>query len=304
MFNLRQTMLFLLLLISASAWADDKLKVLHVGAPQVGPAIILTQALAENLTVPYEFVSMKDCAGALRVIEQEKNVLFVTQEITNITGIRQNEDCIPKQWRPRDIVGYTVSSWDLCKKAGSNAKIGPNKFSIGMVSVLPVTGIVDDFNKLNGTNAVGVALPSSIQVTTALVNGDLQWGMVSPGMSRPAMKEGTLECPMTFIPQGSDKIPKEKFIGNYYKMTVPFLRSAYFMSIKSTDTKIRIDVDKAVNSTKFNEFLIKTGYVGTKTGLGNFSNADIDEYFSYVNEVVTKLYSLPAYDWKKEFKNR
>jgi len=299
MFNLRQTMLFLLLLISTLAWADDKLKVLHVGAPQVGPAIILTQALADNLTVPYEFISMKDCAGALRVIEQEKNVLFVTQEITNMTGIRKNEDCIPQQLRPRDIVGYTVSSWDLCKKAGSNAKIGPNKFSIGIVSVLPVTGIVDDFNKLNGTKAIGVALPSSIQIITALANGDLQWGMVSPGLSRPAMKEGTLECPLTFIPQGSDKISKEKFIGNHYKMTVPFLRSAYFMTIKSTDTKIRIDVDKAVTSTKFNEFLTKSGYVSTKAGLGNFSDADIDDYFGYINELLTKLYSLPAYDWKK-----
>jgi hypothetical protein len=104
---------------------------------------------------------------------------------------------------------------------------------------------------------------------------------------------------LTFIPQGSDKISKEKFIGNHYKMTVPFLRSAYFMTIKSTDTKIRIDVDKAVTSTKFNEFLTKSGYVSTKAGLGNFSDADIDDYFGYINELLTKLYSLPAYDWKK-----
>lgn len=111
MFNLRQTMLFLLLLISASAWADDKLKVLHVGAPQVGPAIILTQALAENLTVPYEFVSMKDCAGALRVIEQEKNVLFVTQEITNITGIRQKKTAFQNN-------GVHVTSLDILYQVG------------------------------------------------------------------------------------------------------------------------------------------------------------------------------------------
>jgi hypothetical protein len=299
MFNLKQTMLFLLLLISASAWADDKLKVLYVGAPQSGPPIILTQSLAANLTVPYEFISMKDCASALRIIEQEKNVLFLMSDVTTMTGVRQNEECHPRQLRTRDIVGYTASSWHLCKKAGSNAKIGQDKFSLGVASILPVTGMVNDFNKLNGTKATGVALPSSAQVTAALLNGDIQWGMVNPGLSEPAMDEGKLECPMTFIPQGTAKVSKEKFVGNHYKMTVPFLYSAYFIVIKSTDTKIRVDVDKAVTGSKFNEFLTKSRYVGTKVGLGNFDDTDMDSYFGYINKLLTDLYSLPAYDWKK-----
>ncbi len=289
----------LLLMFSTVVLADDKLKVLYVGAPQSGPPIILTQSLAANLTVPWEFVSMKDCEGALRVIEQEKNVLFLMSDVTTMTGIRQKEECHPKQLKAKDIVGYTASSWHLCKKAGSNAKIGTDKFSLGVASILPVTGMINDFNKLNGTKAVGVALPSSAQVIAGLLNGDIQWGMVNPGISEPAIDEGKLECPMTFIPQGTAKLPKEKFIGNHYKMTVPFLYSAYFIVIKSPDTKIRVDVDKAVTGVKFNEFLTKSRYVGTKVGLGNFDDTDMDGYFGYINKLLTELYNLPAYDWKK-----
>lgn len=287
------------LMFSTLVLADEKLKVLYVGAPQSGPPIILTQSLAANLTVPWEFVSMKDCEGALRVIEQEKNVLFLMSDVTTMTGVRQKEECHPKQLKAKDIVGYTASSWHLCKKAGSNAKIGGDKFSLGVASILPVTGMVDDFNKLNGAKATGIALPSSAQVLTALLNGDIQWGMVNPGISEPAIDEGKLECPMTFIPQGTAKLPKEKFIGNYYKMTVPFLYSAYFIVIKSPDTRIRVDVDKAVSGAKFNEFLTKSRYVGTKVGLGNFDSTDMDGYFDYINRLLTDLYGLPAYDWKK-----
>lgn len=299
MFNLKQTMLFLFLLSSASlVWANDKLKVLYVGSPQSGPPIILTQALASNLTVPYEFISMKDCAGALRVIEKEKNVLFLMSDVTTMTGIRLNEECHPRQLRPRDIVGYTASSWHLCKKAGSNYQIGPEKFSLGVASILPVTGMINDFNKFNGTKAIGVALPSSAQVVAGLLNGDIQWGMVNPGLAEPAIDDGKLECPMTFIPQGTIKLSKEKFIGNHYKMTVPFLYSAYFISIKSTDIKIRIAVDKAVTSDEFNKFLVKSQYVNTKVGLGKFDNLDVDSYFVYINQLLVDLYGLPAYDWK------
>jgi hypothetical protein len=32
---------------------------------------------------------------------------------------------------------------------------------------------------------------------------------------------------------------------------------------------------------------------------GNFDNTDMDGYFNYINQILTDLYNLPAYDWKQ-----
>ena len=298
MFN-KLAVTLLLLMASTLVLADDKLKVLYVGAPQSGPPIILTQSLAANLTVPWEFVSMKDCESALRVIDQEKNVLFLMSDITTMTGVRQKEECHPRQLKAKDIVGYTASSWHLCKKAGSPLKIGQQRLALGVASILPVQGMVDDFNKQNKTKLIGVGLPSSAQVLTSLLNEDIDFGMINPGLSEPAIDEGKIECPYTFIPQGTEKLSKDKFVGNHYRMTVPFLYSAYFITVKTTDAKIRDDVNKAVTSAKFNEFLTKSRYVGTKMGAGKFDDGDMDGFFGYINTLLTQLYNLPSYDWKK-----
>jgi hypothetical protein len=296
---IKKLAVFLLTVFSTFAIADEKLKVLYVGAPQSGPPVVLTQSLAANLTVPWEFVSMKDCESALRVIEQEKNVLFVMSDAGTMTGIRQKEECHPKQLKAKDIVAYTASSWHLCKKKGTSLKIGKERFAIGIASILPVSGFVNDLNKQNGFNAIGVGFPSSAQVATALMNEDIDWGMVNPGFSEPMIDQGKLECPITFIPQGTDKVGKDKYIAEYFKMTVPFLYSAYFITVKSDDPKIREDVNRAASSEKFNEFLAKSRYVNTKTGLGKFDNTDMDGFFGYINKLLVQLYSLPAYDWQK-----
>ena len=296
---IKKLVVFLLTVFSTVAIADEKLKVLYVGAPQSGPPVVLTQSLAANFTVPWEFVSMKDCESALRVIEQEKNVLFVMSDAGTMTGIRQKEECHPKQLKAKDIVAYTASSWHLCKKKGTSLKIGKERFAIGIASILPVSGFVNDLNKQNGFNAIGVGFPSSSQVATALMNEDIDWGMVNPGFSEPMIDQGKLECPITFIPQGTEKVGKDKYIAEYFKMTVPFLYSAYFITVKSDDPKIREDVNRAASSEKFNEFLAKSRYVNTKTGLGKFDNTDMDGFFGYINKLLVQLYSLPAYDWQK-----
>ena len=84
---IKKIAVFLLTVFSTFAIADEKLKVLYVGAPQSGPPVVLTQSLAANLTVPWEFVSMKDCDSALRVIEQEKNVLFVMKIMYHVLNV-------------------------------------------------------------------------------------------------------------------------------------------------------------------------------------------------------------------------
>ena len=275
-----------LVIFSSIAYADDNLKVLYVGAPQAGPPIILTQAFQQNLSVPNTFVSMKDCAGALKVIDQNPNVAFFISDISTLTFKRENIDCMPK-FKPEDVIGTMVSSWHICKKVGGR-DMGQQRFIFGMPSVLPVTGVGKDFNKRNGVNLVPVALVSSSQVVSALLSGDIDWGMVNPGVAEPLIQEGKLECPLTFIPQGTALVNKNSYIANHYDMTVPDLRCTYLLVVKSKDPKVREAALKAAQSKGFTEFLDKTRSLNVTTG--KFNQVDIDAFHSYINHLEKAYY--------------
>ena len=275
-----------LVVVSSTAYADDNLKVLYVGAPQAGPPIILTQALAQNLNVPNTFVSIKDCAGTLKVIDQNPNVLFFISDLSTLTYKREGIDCMPK-FKAEDIIGTVVSSWHICKKIGGR-DMGQQRFTFGMPSVLPVNGVAKDFNKRNGVNLVPVALVSSSQVVSALLSGDIDWGMINPGVAEPLIQEGKLECPLTFIPQGTAVVNKNSHIANHYDMTVPNLRCTYLLVVKSKDPKVREAALKAAQSKGFSEFLDKTRYINVKTG--NFTQADVDAFHSYISHLEKAYY--------------
>jgi hypothetical protein len=275
-----------LVVFSSIAHADEGLKVMYVGAPQSGPPVILTQSFAQNLNVPNTFVSMKDCAGALKVIEQNPNVVFFVSDLSTLTFKREGTDCMPK-FKPEDVIGTVASSWHVCKKAGGR-DMGQQRFTFGMSNVIPVNGIAKDFNKRNGVNAVPVALASSSQVVSALLSGDIDWGMINPGVAEPLVQDGKLDCPLTFIPQGTALVGKNSYIANHYDMTIPDLRCTYLLVVKSKDPKVREAALKAAQSKGFAEFLDKTRYINIKSG--NFTQADLDGFNFYINHLEKSYY--------------
>ena len=298
--HLWKLLLVSLAFTSLQSLAADKLKVLYVGQPQAGPPMVITKALAENLTVDWEFVSRKDCAGALDVIDNNENVLFLMSDVTTMTGHRRDEQCLSKAVNVKDVVGTTASSWHMCKVNGSEHEIGRKRFAVGVASILPVEGFVKDLNENNATKAIGVGYKSSAQVAQALLNGDVEWGMVNPGFSEPLMAEGKLVCPFTFIKQGTEMVGKDKFMAKEFRMTVPELYSAYLININSGDENIRADVNKAITSDKFAEFLQKTRYINTKVGFDKIDVTEVDRFFKYIDTMLVELYEQDGYDWKKE----
>lgn len=272
----------LVALVSSNMVLADDVKVMYIGTPQVGPPVILTQAFAQNLKVPNTFISMKDCAGALRAVEQNDNVAFFISDMTTMTHQHKGEDCVPK-FKPEDIVGTMATSWHLCHKPGGKS-LGAGRISVGVASVLPGPGIIRDFNKQNGLNTVNVSLASSSQVVAAVLNGDIDWGLLTPGVVEPMVEEGKLECPLTFIPSGTNVVKKDKYIANYYDMKVPDLRCTFLLVVKSKDPKVREAVLQAAQSKEFAAFLDKGKWINVNT-TGKFTQKDVDSFNAYIKKM-------------------
>lgn len=285
--NIVAKLLISMTLLSTSAMAaDEELKVLFVGTPQSGPPVILAQSYAQNLGSAGSFVSIKDCAGVMKFIDQNPNVAFFVNDMVTLTLKREGVDCMPK-FKTEDVIASVSSSWHICKKPGGR-DMGQRRFTFGISTVLPVTGVARDFNKRNGVNAVPVGLASSSQVVAALLSGDIDWGMVNPGVAEPLIQEGKLECTLTFIPQGTQVVSKTSYIENHYDMTIPDLRTTYLLVIKSKDPKVREAALKAVQSKGFSEFLEKSRYINVK--LGTYTQADFNSFNAYATRIEKELY--------------
>ena len=284
--NMLIKLVALVTLVSAS-WAMADTKVLYVGTPQVGPPIILTQAFAQNLKTPNTFINMKDCAGALRAVEQNDDVVFVMSDMTTMTHMHKGEDCVPK-FKPEDVVASVSSSWHLCHKPGGKA-LGAGRVSIGFASVLPGPGIVRDFNKQNGLNTVNVSLASSSQVMGAVLNGDIDWGLLATNIAEPMLAEGKVECPLTFVPGGTGIVSGDKYIGNHYDMKVPDLRVTYIIVTKSKNPKVREDALQAVQSKNFSEFLTKGKWINVNVS-GKYTQKDLDQFNTYTKQMLEYTY--------------
>lgn len=269
------------LVVSSLALAED-VKVMYIGTPQVGPPVILTQAYAQNLKVPNTFISMKDCASALRAVDQNEDVIFFISDMTTMAHQHKGEDCVPK-FKPEDIVGTMATSWHLCRKPNGKA-LGAGRIAVGVASVLPGPGIVRDFNKQNGLNTVNVSLASSSQVLAAVLNGDIDWGLLTPGVADPMVADGKLDCPLTFIPSGTPQVNKDKYIANYYDMKVPDLRCTFLLVVKTKNPKVREAALQAAQSKEFAAFLDKGKWINVNTS-GKFVQKDVDNFNAYIKKM-------------------
>ena len=264
---IRNIIVLSILGISAPVLAAEDLKVLYIGTPQAGPALVQVQSFAQTIKVPSTFVSLKDCPATLQTINESSNIVFLLTDINTVAATRKGDNCLPKI-EPKDIVYTVKSTWQMCRAGGSHAVIDNRRSTVGILGILPIHGFVSDFNQLNGTNLVPVALYSSTQIITSIINGDVDWGLVNPGSAAPLVADGKLDCPYSFEPDS----PKN--ISHFFKSSWPELSCEFVAVAKTNNPTVRAEIVKTAQSPEFAQWLTKNGYFGIKSN--NFSSKDID----------------------------
>ena len=270
------------LMFGTVASADEKLKLLFIGQPQSGPPMSLLNAYAQELDVPHEVVLVKDCAAALRVIDQNSNVVWVTESAVYTNAMRIKENCVPNNLTAEQLIAQTISSWHLCHLPDQKKKFGQGSFTMGILATLPVKEIAKDFNEKNGMEMKGVGLLSSGKVSAALLAGDVEFGMVNPAVSEPLMAEGKLTCEMTFLPQGQGTIGADKYVGNFYKMKIP-LYAYWWIGAKTDNKNTNNAVYRALRGSNFEKYLNKGGWTSNKLNQ-KFTDKDWAEYETYAKD--------------------
>lgn len=244
----------MILLASPLAKAND-FKLIWVGSPQSGPPMVVLNAFKDNIEVPVQVVSHKDCREQVRYIERQQDVVYMIVNMTMIQHSLQGQDCVPN-FKPQDVLGSFVSAWHLCRKPGTADMTPGQRWTFGAPNGMPGRGIVRRLNQYNNLDGVFVPVLSSSQVATMIMNGDLDWGMVNPGMSEPLMQQKKLDCPYTFLPQGTAMVPADRLLSRNFRLETTVDQVAtWLVVIKTQDPAKRQAIEQALYGEQFRVWL-------------------------------------------------
>ena len=259
----------------STASADEKIKVMYLGVPQVGPSVVHAQNFAKQLKTPYTFISQKDCAASMDYLKANTDVVYLLASTNAMTQKKHGVDCTPK-FEPTDLVYVADNYFHLCRKPGSKKDIMRERFTIAGASVLPLMGIANDYNIQNGMSMIAVPVQSSDQVITSILNEDVDYGMIITTAADPQVASGKLECPYTTNPKA------ENYVGKKFRLAMPDYKIRWLMAIKSSDPAVRSEITRAAQSKDYTDSLTKLGYVNIRNT--NLDQSDIDRWNTWIDD--------------------
>jgi hypothetical protein len=275
--SMKKFIVLLLSLLAVSAWADEKIKVMYLGLPQVGPSVIHAQAFGKHFSEPTTFVSMKDCQAGLDYINKNTDIIYLLASTNAATSKKHNIDCQPKI-TPADIVYTSNQYFNLCRRPDNKKNILRDRFTIGAASVVPMMGIANDYNLQNGMSMIAVPLQSSTQVVTSVMNGDVDWGFIVQAIADPHVAAGKLECPYSTNPKA------DNYVGRKFQLAIPDYKLKWLMVAKTSDPTVKAAAAKAVLSKEHQEWLDQNRFDNIKTS--GFEQTDLDKWNSDLDNVI------------------
>ena len=259
--------------LATTAWAD--IKVISI-SPAVGPVAAFAQAYQKNLKGASSFVPVKDCETAMNMVAKADHAVVLLPHDLISTAKRLGDKCWTK-FEPKQVVLYSEAYYDFCRLPNNTKQLTDAGTKLGRASMHPVQEWNKDFNQRNNAQLTSVGLTSSRQVLSAVLSGDVDWGLIVQSLSSPAVAAGQIVCPYSTDVKDSNSFHKTYKV---YKENYP-LSNLMFANTK--DVKVLEDIKQAANSADFQEFLRKgkTTYWTTSV-----TDQDINRFLQAANDLV------------------
>lgn len=259
-------------LFSSVAIASD-ITVINIGSA-TSPTAMYANAYAKNLSMSNTFVPAKSCRDAMAIAEKENSVLLVPNDIY-LQAKRLGQECSPRL-DPKNVIVMSDAYFEVCRKPKSTITLRSPNVTVGRASVHPIKEWEADFNKRNNTSVKGVGFSGSKTVLAAVLNGDVDWGIIAREIAEPALKDGRLECPYNTEAASPKSLHREfSMINDEYVLK-------YMLISTATDPKVLESLKLAAKNPKFLEYLKESKHTNVST---TPTASDIDSYLKSVEQL-------------------
>ena len=252
------------------------------GGSRTSPTTSFVQLMSTNTNDRSSVRLTQDCSSAVDLARSTADsIALVTVDQAFSLQRSSGRSCT-------DIADATVllateSYMKICRATGSTASLTDTNVTLGRASVQPVHEFVDDLNTNNNLSVVGIPMRGSGDVVTALVNGDVDLGVIAASTAATAEQSGRIECMYDTLPYERS----EQSINRFYNLSIDgFLMHALLITFSNTPDQLITAVNATVSSAEFAGYLQQSGYVviNKSTALAAWLNNVTIMLETYVNK--------------------
>lgn len=241
-------------------------------------------ALKKDSRFNVEFYQASSCADGDEKYRKTKNAVMVFNADVAIAARDKGVPCDFYSTAANTSL-ITKSYLKFCRKSGSNKEFGRDRTTLGIASVILSDGLMRDLNGGVQRKLVGVPYSGSKTILSALLAGDIDYGILGAGVVNSPEAAGVIECVYDYNPAAKNFIAK-----TFPSLKVPTLPIIQMIHTNATTAEVNGAIAKSVQDTEFLNSIKKNGFEDTK-------NAGITA--SDVNSVKSHIENVYGHYWKK-----
>lgn len=182
-----------------------------------GPAVIITNqvaALAQSSNIKINPIHSVNCGSAVQKFKNDRTpaAILISHNQYRLSRT-SNQDCVIDDFDSAKILFISHATQEVCVKQNNSIPI--NRIAtLGIVRFSPYNSITEEMNKnILGAKFKHVLFNSSDEVLQALVNKDIDVGLISLSVAAEAIKSGAIGCPYSTGSFRFQQKPLKEFTG-------------------------------------------------------------------------------------------
>lgn len=231
-----------------------------------GPAVIITNqvaALAQSSNIKINPIQSVNCGSAVQKFKNARtpSAILISHNQYRLSRT-SNQDCVVDDFDSAKILFIAHATQEVCTKKNNSIPI--NRIAtLGIVKFSPYNSITEEMNKnVLDARFKYVLFSSSDEILQALVNKDIDVGLMSLSVAAEAIKSGSINCPYSTGSSKFQQNPLKEFTGrdsfvNHESVSFMFVvknlsvtdEQKLMQSIRSLSTKLSLQhIDETIMS--------------------------------------------------------
>lgn len=243
----------LLIAQSVNAAADIKI---YSGAPLSATTTVYAQAYASTLGNTSLQVT-KDCGSAVEQAHKNQRALYLVSNFQIADAARSNQRC-DLDINTKNVLSISSIYFKYCRLPLSKKTLTTPNVTIGRASMHPISAFTKDFNSNNNASVTVIPYKGSKDIVTAVLNGDIDYGLISLDVADPIEQQGKVVCDYDTTEKGS---ATRKSLNDHFNLKLNGFALKFILVAVGDFTPSDLKQYKdAFNSSEFQQYLKNNYY--------------------------------------------